>query len=118
MYRVILTAMVLSLYIKQRILFYYSEGFKSSNRINVLEEEGVYVSWVTIWKFLRHYDTTMCIGQREGSGRPSKITPDMRAIVERQMERDDKITAYQIYKLLQTKVIASQYQPYSAVGKS
>ena len=89
--------MVLSLYSKQRILFHYTGGIKTSNAIKkILEEEGIHVSRVTIWKFLRRYDETQCLGRKEGSGRPSKITTDMKIILQRQIEDDDETTAYQI----------------------
>ena len=96
--------MVLSLYSKQRILFHYGGGITTSNAIRkILEEEGIHVSRVAIWRFLRRYDETQCLGRKEGSGRPSKITTDMKIVVQGQMEEDDETTAYQLHKLLTGK---------------
>ena len=94
--------MVLSLYCKQRVLFYYSEGIRSSNRIKrQLEEvDGIDISRVAIWKFLRRYAEQQCLSRKEGSGRPSKITPEVKAVVEQQMNVDDEMTAHQLHKLL------------------
>lgn len=93
--------MVLTLYAKQRILQHYSEGSKTSTRIKkLLEDEGVYVSRVTVWKFLRHFEETNCLSRKEGSGRPTKITPQVKAFVEETMQKDDETTAFQLHKKL------------------
>ena len=98
------TAMVLSLYLKQRILSHYCDGFTTSNKIKkLLEEEEVYISRATIWKFLHHYNVTECLGRKESSGRPSKITPEVKLVVERKMEQDDETTAHQLHKMLTDK---------------
>ena len=94
--------MVLSLYAKQRILIYYSRGYQSSNKIRKLlaEEDHILVTRVTIWKFLWNYAKTSSLARKEGSGRPSKITSQVKAIVEHHMEMGDETTAYQLHKLL------------------
>jgi len=93
--------MVLSLYAKQRILFHYFEGRRSSTRIKkLLEADGVYVTRVTVWKFVRRFRETRCIARKEGSGRPTKLTPEIKQLVETQMQKDDETTAYQLHKLL------------------
>ena len=45
-----------------------------------------------VLKFLRKYHTTGSLRRRPGSGRPTKVTPDILRIVEEQME-DDETTA-------------------------
>ena len=40
------------------------------------------------------------MGRKEGSGRPSKVTTDMKIVVQHQMEEDDETTAYLLHKLL------------------
>ena len=91
--------MVLSIYAKQRILLYWSEGYSSSNLIQRMlkEKDGICVSRVTVWKFLCGYAETGSVGRKEGSGRPSKITPQF---IQRQMETDDETTATQLCKKL------------------
>ena len=93
--------MVLTLYAKQRILFHYYNGSSSSNRIKkLLEEDGIITSRVTVWKFIHHFRETQCISRKEGSGRPTKITTEVKRFVSAQMEEDDETTAYQLHKKL------------------
>lgn len=94
--------MVLSPYAKQRILLYYSRGYVSSNKIRkvLFDEDHILVSRVTVWKFLRNYAKTQNLARKEGSGRPSKVTPEVKAIVEHHMKVDDEMTAYQLHKVL------------------
>ena len=93
--------MVLTLYAKQWILLHYFDGTRSSTGIKkLLEADGVIVSRVTVWKFVRHFRETQCISRKEGSGRPTKITAEVKELVEMQMEKDDETTAYQLHKLL------------------
>ena len=51
---------------------------------------------VKIWidKFLKVYHTTGSIKWRPGSGRISKITVEIKELVEQQMQQDDETTAY------------------------
>ena len=49
------------------------EGHKAPTIVRLLREEGVKVSRVRISKFLTKFEETGSIGQRMGSGRPSKI---------------------------------------------
>ena len=43
------------------------------------------------------------IARKPGSGRPSKITPQIKAIVDEKMVEDNETTAYQLYSLLNEK---------------
>ena len=79
----------------------YCEGSRSSTQIKkLLEEEGLYTSRITVWKFLRNFKETKCLSRREGSGRPTKITPQIKAFVEETMKEDDETTAVQLHKKL------------------
>ena len=92
---------VLTEYAKQRILFYYfGEGSSSTSIKKFLETEGIFVSRVTVWKFIRQFRATGCISRKQGSGRPTKITTEVKRLVEAQMLKDDETTAYQLHKLL------------------
>ena len=46
------------------------------------------------------YNITGTIVRTPGSGRPSKITAEVKALVERQMRHDDETTAAQLHVLL------------------
>ena len=43
------------------------------------------------------------IARQQGSGRPSKITTEIQAIVEEQMHCDDETTAHQLHALMNSK---------------
>ena len=53
-----------------------------------------------IAKFLKKFNETGCIQRRPVSGRPSKISAEIKEIVEEQMRADDKTTATQLHRLL------------------
>ena len=53
-----------------------------------------------IGKFLKRYEVSGTIARRAGSGRPTKITSEVKQIVEEQMRCDDESTAYQLHALL------------------
>lgn len=94
--------MVLSLYAKQRILRLFFDGTKSSTAIRkaLKKEENLDVSRQTIWKFLCNYIKSGCIGRKEGSGRPSKISEAVKRFIDQKMLEDDETTAAQLKKLL------------------
>jgi len=85
--------MVLTFYAKQRILQHYSNRSKSSNHIKKLLEEGIYISQAMVWKLLHNFREMKCLSWKEGSGRPTKITPQVKAFVEETMKEDEKTTA-------------------------
>ena len=90
--------MVYTDYKKQRILFFHSQRLSAYKIVRVLEEEGLRASKTGVLKF--KYAMTGSIGRRPGSGRPTKITPEIRRIVNEQMERDDETTAVQLQSIL------------------
>ena len=54
-------------------------------------------------KFLKRFREYGTILRRVGSGRPSKVTAEIKAIVEEQMRLDDETTAFQLHQLLTKK---------------
>ena len=92
--------MVYSSYKKQRILHFYSQGFKAPTIAKLLSRENLYCSRMGVMKFLKHYEETGSIGRRPGSGRPSKVTEEIKEFVNEQMRRDDETTAYQLHQML------------------
>ena len=95
--------MVFSTYKQQRILMYYSRGYKAPTIAKLLLEENLRASRVGISKFLKKFRETGCIQRRSGSGRPSKISAEIKEIVEEQMRADDETTATQLHHLLQQR---------------
>ena len=62
---------------------------------------GYMHSWIELAERSRcKYKITGTIVRTPGSGRPSKITAEVKALVERQMRHDDETTAAQLHVLL------------------
>ena len=95
--------MVFMDYVKQRILFYHQQGSKSRNIRNLLLGEGLIVSHVGIYRFLKRFEKCGTLARRRGYGRPSKIIDEVKRIVEAQMQLDDETTAAQLRVLLAQK---------------
>lgn len=56
-----------------------------------------------IAKFLKVYQSTGSITRQPDSGQPSKITAEIKCIMEEQMRRDDETMAFQFHCLLVEK---------------
>ena len=89
-----------SVYKRQRILHYERTGHKAPTICRMLREEGMGVSRAGVHKFLQKYKETRSIERRPGSGRPTKMTAEVRALIERQMRDEDETTAVQLHALL------------------
>ena len=92
--------MVYTSYVKLRILHHHFQGLKPYTVARMLDEEGVKVSWFGVHKFIQHYYESGSIDRKAGSGRLSKVTTQVKQLVEQQMEEDDETTAYQLYHML------------------
>ena len=95
--------MVYSSYKKQRILCLYFGGYKPPTIAKLLREEGMQASRRGVDKFIQRYRQTGTIARKPGSGCPSKITSEIKAIVDEQMRTDDETTAVQLHVLLKSK---------------
>ena len=92
--------MVYSAYKKQRILYWFNNGLKAPSIAKAFQEERLRCSRCGIAKFLKVYRATGSIARQPGSGRPTKITVEIKRIVEEQMKLDDETTAHQLHRLL------------------
>ena len=92
--------MVFSQYMKQRNLYLRFQGYNAPTIAILLRKEGMVGSRRGIGKFLKRYKKTCTIARRAGSGRPTKITGEVKKLVEEQMRADDESTAYQLHALL------------------
>ncbi len=95
--------MVYSKYTKHRILCYRRLGYRAYRISKKLRQEGIETSRRGVSKMLARFEETGTICRREGSGRPTKITPAIKAIVDAKMRLDDETTAIQLYALLRLK---------------
>ena len=92
--------MVYSSYKQQRILYHSRLSKRSYTISRLLKNEGLTASRSGVAKFLKKYEKTGSIARQPGSGRPTKITPEVLQIVENQMQFDDETTATQLQKIL------------------
>ena len=92
--------MVYSSYKKQQILHLHRQGHRPLAISRILQDEGMTASERSIAKFLKRYRETGTIARLPGSGRPSKITAEIKQIVDEQMRADDETTAYQLHAIL------------------
>ena len=103
---ILLQKMVLSVYEKQRIIFYNSQELLPSQIVSALKVEDIYTTRQTVARFLRRFQQIKTIARKEGAGRPSKITPQVRYIVDQAMKNYDETTATQIHKLISARGIS------------
>ena len=92
--------MVYSEYLLNRVLVLHEKGLKAPTIKKILDREGLPCTRVGIHAFLERFKASGCIMRKAGSGRPSKITVEIKRLVERQMRIDDETTAYQLHRLL------------------
>lgn len=95
--------MVYSSYVKKRVLYLSRKGKRSPTIARILQREGLAVTRRGIQKFLQRFRTHGTIHRLPGSGRPSKITEEVKSIVEEEMRRDDETTAIQLFHILKEK---------------
>ena len=81
-------------------MYYYQQGYRAPTICLLLQKEQLSVSHVGIAKFLSKYKETRSIARTPGSGRSSKITAEIKALVEAKMQEDDETTALQLHALL------------------
>ena len=75
-------------------------GYKPLTICRMLREEDLRVNRMGIHKLLQKHRETNNIERRPGSGRPTKMTVPVKALVEQQMRDDDEMTTVQLHTLL------------------
>ena len=95
-------------YVKRRALFFRSSGASASSVALSLQAEGLHATHQGLAKFFRRYELTGTTRRQPGSGRATKLTPEVLYIFEEQMELDGETTAVQLEALL-----ASHHHPLS-----
>ena len=90
-------------YLKRRALFFHAKGLSPPAIADALAEEGLVATRQGLAKFIRCFKETGSIKRCPGSGRPSKVTPEVKAVVEAQMREDDETRAVQLCALLRSK---------------
>ena len=87
-------------YKRQRIVSLWHDGRKAPTIARILAQEGLPASRQGMQKFLKKYTESGAFGRQEGSGRKSKITAEVRRLVDEKMMEDDETTAKELKKML------------------
>ena len=95
--------MVYSYYKKLRIIFFRLKGLKAPEIEKRLLQEGLVATRQGIQDIIKRYEATRSIGRQPGSGRKSKVTDEIKRIVDDQMKADDETSAFQLHQLLMSK---------------
>ena len=95
--------MTYSKYKQQRIVYFHFQGKKPPEIEKLQAKEGMKASRIGIYKFLKENKETGTIQRRIGSGRLTKITAEIKVLVEQQMRCDDETTAHQLHQLISRK---------------
>ena len=86
--------------VKQRILFYHQHCRTSRAIRNLLLGEGIRVSHVGIYCFLKRLENRETFSHCRGSGSPSKIKEEVKRIMKAQLQLDNETTTTQLCRLL------------------
>ena len=92
--------MVYNDFTKQRIVYYLHQGHCSPTIADLINDEGISVTCQGVAKFIKRFLATGTIAWKPGSGRKTKISDEIKDMVEAQMRRDDETTASQLHVLL------------------
>ena len=98
-------------YQKQHILSHGSKGLKPLTIAHLLLEEKSKKTFESVeFRFTSFFvgivkQHRASIARKPGSGRPSRITQEIKQIGEAQMQEDDKTSAMQLHALLKNKGI-------------
>ena len=79
------------------------KGYKAPTICNLLKAENLSCTRENVVLFLKRYAETHSITRKQGSGRLSKVTAEIKALFEQQMHIDDETTAHQLHRLLQSR---------------
>ncbi len=79
--------MVYSEYVRQRVLMFRELGLGPPTINKMLDREAICVHRTGIHSYLKKSEETGTVARNVGSGRPSKITPAIKSIIDEQMER-------------------------------
>lgn len=95
---------VLSEFVKLRVLSLLKKGKKISETVQELQkEDGIKVDRRTVAKLLRKIKTNSSIADKIGTGRPSKFREEHFDFIDRKLEENDELTAaggFDIYSLI------------------
>ena len=95
--------MVFSDYTKLRILSLNWQGFRVSAIVeHLVLEDGIRVSKQGFRMFLKRFAARRTIARAQGSGFPSRITPEIKQIIKEAMREDDETTTTQLQAKLAT----------------
>ena len=71
--------------------------------VTAIADEGISVSKAGVCKFLKRYRETGTLDHKKGSSRPSKITPQIRDIIDNTMVGNDETTVKELKEKLEVE---------------
>ena len=92
----------LSRYLRERIIRLWEEGNSISSIVTILRSEGKVTTRATVRKWIFRWQHCGLDDQYR-SGRPSKVTAEMAAFMEAELERDDETTSAELERSLARK---------------
>ena len=94
-----------NLYKKERVVFYAAQGLHAAAISRALANEGIMYSATSISRVLMKLSNGQSIARKPGPGRPTKISQQVKDLIEDQMQKDDETTASELNRLLQANGI-------------
>ena len=99
--------MVYSTYVQQRILYFHFQGLRPYAITEALRREEIATTRQGVRNLVKKYLLSGSIvrrpGSGSGSGRRTKITMDIKRIVDSQMQLHDETTAIQLHHILRER---------------
>ena len=84
---------------RRRVIVLKEQGYSMSAIIKRLNEEGIIISWQSLYKLLHKFRTTSQLGDLPKQTRKRKVT-QMRDAMNEALEQNDELTATQLRALL------------------
>ena len=86
-------------YKRQRIISLWQDGYKAPTIAKVLAKENLPATRQGIHTFLKKYEECGAIDRKEGTGRKTKISAEVKRLVDAKMMEDDETTGKELKKM-------------------
>jgi len=85
---------------RRRVVLLKEQGYSMSEIIKHLNEEGIIVSWQSLYKLLNKFRTSSRLTDLPKRTSNIKITPEMIDAIDEALQQNDELTARQLHALL------------------
>ena len=87
-------------YTRTRIELLQKQGLHPAEIFRLLKAEDLLVSLASVVRIIKKLKTTGSVANLPRSGRPTKMSEEAKAFIDRQMRKDDEMTSHKIQKKL------------------